>query len=81
MSPGKYSKRAALTYRAAFAHRWQRFILDNFESPEQVAVVFGVDASTARKWWEGSHAPSGFVVGYAYELMPNRAAQSLRAAA
>lgn len=78
VSPGKFSaKRAALTYRQHFAACWQRFVIANFESPEHAAMVFGVDASTARKWWEGSHAPSGFAVGYAYALSPEAASAAL----
>lgn len=65
-SSGKYSaKREVLTYRAQFAETWQRFIRENFDSKEHAAAVFGVDASTAAKWWDGLHAPSGFVVGKA----------------
>lgn len=78
MSPGKYSpKRQALTYRQHFAACWSRFIRENFDSPEHAAMIFGVDASTSRKWWEGSHAPSGFAVGYAFALAPLAAAQHL----
>jgi hypothetical protein len=40
-----------------------------------------VDGSTARKWWEGSHAPSGFAVGMAFEAMPDEAHRTLRVAA
>ena len=77
-SPGKFSaKRAALTYRQHFAACWSGFIRDNFESSEHAAVVFGVDASTARKWWEGKHAPAGFAVGYAYAERPEAAAHHL----
>lgn len=70
-----------LSYRHFFALRWSRFINDNFHSPEQVAMVFGVDGSTARKWFDGSHAPSGFAVGYAYEHFPQAAQSALQAAA
>jgi hypothetical protein len=81
MSPGKFSpKRDALTYRQFFAARWSAFIRDNFDSPEHAAVVFGVDGSTARKWWESSHAPSGFAVAMAYDRYPEIAARTLRGA-
>lgn len=80
-SPGKNSpKRQALTYRQHFTANWQRFLHENFDSAEHVAMVFGVDGSTARKWWEGLHAPSGFVVGYAYTLAPEAAARALQGA-
>jgi hypothetical protein len=82
MSPGigagkRAGKRAASSYRAHFAVCWMRFIQDNFESPEHAAHVFGVDGSTARKWWQGDHAPAGFAVGYAYALHPDAAARAL----
>ena len=81
-SPGKFSAKAqAISYRAHFAHRWSVFIRENFDSPEHAAMAFGVDGSTARKWWEGSHAPSGFAVGMAFEAMPDEAHRTLRVAA
>ncbi|MGY9047703.1 MAG: hypothetical protein ACKVKF_11715 [Rhodobacterales bacterium] len=79
MSYGKFSaKRAALSYRQVFAERWSCFIRTNFDSPEHAAMVFGVDGSTARKWFEGSHAPSGFAVAMAYEEFPEAAKLGLR---
>ncbi|MWP39870.1 hypothetical protein D1122_21280 [Cereibacter sphaeroides] len=79
-SPGKSSaKREAMTYRAFFAARWSRFVRENFDSPEHAAMTFGVDGSTARKWWDGSHSPSGFVVGLAYQNFPAEAATTLQA--
>lgn len=77
MSPGKSSKRQALTYRHQFAAAWSQFVRESFDSPEHAAFVFGVDGSTARKWWEGSHAPSGFAVGYAFSLAPAAASRFL----
>lgn len=78
MSPGKFShKRQALTYRQHFAACWSQFVREHFDSPEHAAMVFGVDASTSRKWWEGSHAPSGFAVGYAYMIDAAAAAKHL----
>lgn len=78
----KFSQRhKVLTYRQQFAARWSNFIRANFESPEEAAMVFGVDGSTAKKWWVGSHAPSGFAVGYAYEHFLDQALDQLKAAA
>lgn len=78
-SDGKYSaKKSAYTYRQFFAARWSNFIRDNFDSPEHAAMVFGVDGSTARKWFEGDHAPSGFVVGMAFAFLPEQARAELR---
>ncbi len=76
---GKFSQRhKVLTYRQQFAARWSDFIRANFESPEEAAMVFGVDGSTAKKWWVGSHAPSGFAVGYAYAQFPKQATVQLK---
>ncbi len=80
-SSGKFSrKREKLTYRQFFAARWGEFVRNNFDSPEHAAHVFGVDGSTARKWFADDHAPSGFVVGMAYDQYPDQAAQFLRSA-
>jgi hypothetical protein len=80
-SSGKFSgKQAATSYRAHFAERWGQFMRANFDSPEHAAMVFGVDGSTARKWWEGSHAPSGFAVAMAYEGMAEAATRALGSA-
>jgi hypothetical protein len=80
-SPGKVNgKHAKLNYRQFFAARWGAFIRANFDSPEHAAHVFGVDGSTSRKWWQDDHAPSGFVVGLAYDEYPDEAAIHLRRA-
>lgn len=82
MSLGTFSqKHEALTYRAFFAAKWGEFIRSNFASDDQVVSVFQVEISTARKWREGQHAPSGFAVGYAYQHFPEQAANALRGAA
>jgi len=66
MSSGKFSdRREVQTYRQHFAQVWQRFVLQNFDSPAHAAHVFQVDASTAEKWFKGLNAPSGWVVGKA----------------
>jgi hypothetical protein len=79
MSPRKFSSRnRVLTYREHFAQRWQGFLHAEFASPEEAAAVFGVDGTTAKKWWAGSHAPSGFVVGFAVVEFPDRAVPMLR---
>ena len=78
-SAGKYSaKKSAFAYRQFFAARWANFIRENFDSPEHAAMVFGVDGSTARKWFDGNHAPSGFVVGMAFDFLPDAARAELR---
>lgn len=80
-SSGKFSAKArAMNYRAHFAHRWSVFIRENFDSPEHAAMAFGVDGSTARKWWESSHAPSGYAVAMAYDEYPVAASEILSGA-
>lgn len=79
MSPRKFSeRREALTYREHFAQKWCAFLHAEFASPEEAAACFAVDGTTAKKWWAGSHAPSGFVVGYAYARFPTAVAEMLR---
>lgn len=79
MSAGKYSaKSSAMTYRQLFAARWSEMIREHFDSPEHAAMVFGVDGSTSRKWWNGEHAPAGFAVGYAHAILPPHVTESLR---
>lgn len=71
-------KRATLSYRQQFAERWAAFLHRHFDSPEEAAVFFGCDGSTARKQWQGLHAPSAYMVAMAYEDMGEGAAQCLR---
>lgn len=78
MFSGKFSAKArARTYRQEFGEKWGRLIREHFDSPEHAAMVFGVDGSTAIKWWAGSHAPSGFAVGLAFMHCPDAARQAL----
>lgn len=66
MSPRKFSDKSdVLSYRQYFALVWRDYIRENFESPAHVAHVFKVDPTTSEKWWAGSHAPQGWVVGRA----------------
>lgn len=66
MSSRKFSERRdVLSYRQTFAAVWQRFIVENFDSPAHAAHVFQVDPTTAENWFEGKNAPQGWVVGKA----------------
>lgn len=79
MSSGKFSgKTAKRDYRKSFPAKWQQFMLAEFESPAHAAFEFGCDPSTAEGWFEGSHAPSGPFVGYAYSRWPERVAAFLQ---
>lgn len=78
MSAGRFSRRRELlSYRATFAAEWAKYLRARYDSPEEVAVAFAVEASTARKWMEGSHAPSGFAVALAFILSPDLATSLL----
>lgn len=82
MSAGIYSfKKAARDFKIKFAECWRDFLHVNFDSKEHVALVFGVDGSTAAKWWDGLHAPSGSAVAYAFRIMPQQATVHLAEAA
>jgi hypothetical protein len=79
MSPRKFSaKTAKREYRRSFPAKWQQFMISEFESPAHAAFEFGCDPSTAEGWFEGSHAPSGPFVGYAYSRWPERVAAFLQ---
>ena len=65
MSSGKNSRREVISYRQHFAEVWQRFVLQDFDSPAHAAHVFQVDASTKDNWFRGLNAPSGWVIGKA----------------
>ena len=66
MSSRKFSERhAVLSYRQTFAKVWQRFIVQNFDSPAHAAHVFQVDPTTSQNWFEGKNAPQGWVVARA----------------
>lgn len=81
MSPGRYSRAEAMTYRRFLAARWAAFLAAHFQGEAHVAHVFGVDPKTARNWLAGDNAPSGFAVAYAYARWPVEAAAALREAA
>lgn len=73
-SSGKISqRREVLSYRQTFALVWQRFIVENFDSPAHAAHVFQVDPTTAENWFEGKNAPQGWVVGKAIANPQTRA--------
>lgn len=76
---GRGVRRAALSFRAEFAGVWAEMLREVFDSPEAAAVAFGVDGTTARKWWEGLHAPSGAVVAMAFVRFPEAAQRLARA--
>ncbi|ARO14417.1 hypothetical protein BVG79_01071 [Ketogulonicigenium robustum] len=68
MSPRKISARThkleVLSYRQHFNAVWQRIMTENFETPAEAAVFFGVDPSTAENWFDGRNAPQGWGVGW-----------------
>lgn len=52
-------------FRAFFAERWSQFLHENYDSPEEVSVAYGVRFQTALNWWQGLNRPSGDVVASA----------------
>lgn len=77
-SPKFSARQDKREYRRSFASKWQQFMLNEFESPAHAAFEFGCDPGTAEGWFEGSHAPSGPFVGYAYSRWPERVSNYLR---
>lgn len=72
----KFPDRAEVqSFRRVFCEVWQEFIHAEFESHVEVALYFKVDPTTAEKWWAGSHAPQGWVIGRA--LMDDSLQESL----
>lgn len=74
LSCGKRRSRALqASWQIFFAERWAEFLRENFHTPEQIAVAFGVTAQTARNWLDGTAAPRGHAVALAFtdpELAP-----------
>ncbi len=74
---GRSFRRLVLRFRGEFAQRFSAFLDEGFASHEEIAIAFGVDVSTARKWASGLHQPLGFAVGLAFTLRPALAAKWL----
>lgn len=78
MSSGEFpDPRATRAYRRQFIDLWMGFLRTNYTSTAHVAVVFAVDESTARSWWNGITAPSGFAVALAFRDRPVEATSAL----
>lgn len=72
-----FDPRHSKSFRAFFAHRWSVFLRENYRSPEEVSVAFGVRYQTALNWWQGDNAPSGFAVAMAFHKHPEGAQKAL----
>ncbi len=59
------------SFRAGFAKRWSTFLRNNYNTPEEVAVNYGVRFQTALNWWDAANRPSGDVVALAFTQKPN----------
>lgn len=57
---------AVRSYKAFFSMRFGEFLRENFASPEQIAITFGVTARQAQNWLDGTSAPRGHVVARAF---------------
>lgn len=86
MSYGRFSfseilgagfRRLVGRFRSEFATRFAAFLNEGFSCHEEMAIAFGVNVSTARKWASGDHAPSGYAVGIAFSLRPALASKWL----
>lgn len=67
----------ARAVRRSFPDRWSSFLRECFGNPSRVAEWCAVDESTARSWWHGRTAPSGYVVALAFATRPDSAVQWL----
>ena len=57
---------SAMSYQTFFAKRFAKFLRENFTSPEQIALCFGVTARQAQNWLDEVSAPRGHVVARAF---------------
>lgn len=57
-------------FRRRFAEYWSVFLQKQYDSPEHVAVAFGVRFQTALNWWQGANRPTGDVVALAFLRHP-----------
>jgi len=71
------SQSAVYAARKSFAGAWSGLLHDAFPSAMAVARAFSVDPATARDWWHGRGAPSGYAVAIAFRSMPALAARWL----
>jgi hypothetical protein len=55
-------------FRRNFAEVRKAFLRENYRSPEEVAVVYGVRFQSANNWWNGDNAASGAFVAMDFEL-------------
>jgi hypothetical protein len=61
-------------WRRNFAEVRAKFLRENYRSPEEVAVVYGVRFQSAMNWWQGNNAASGAFVAEDFRLHPESAA-------
>ncbi|MFB9222705.1 hypothetical protein [Paracoccus cavernae] len=57
-----------------FRRRWSMLLISNFGSRELCAVHFGVTFQTSCNWFDGLCTPTGDVVDFAAQSLPNYAA-------
>ena len=78
MSSGKFpDPREIYAFRRGFMDLWMGYRRANYTSTVHVALCFSVDESTARSWWNGITAPSGFAVAIAFRNDPVNATRFL----
>ena len=54
-----------------FRRRWSMLLMSNFRNRELCAVHFGVTYQTSCNWIDGLCTPTGDVVDYAAQSLPN----------
>lgn len=54
-----------------FRRRWSLLLISNFASREICAVHFGVTFQTSCNWFDGLCTPTGDVVDFAAQSLPN----------
>jgi hypothetical protein len=55
-----------VSYQILFAKKFAGFLRENFNSPEHIAICFGVTARQAQNWLDEVSAPRGHVVARAF---------------
>lgn len=72
------SHRQVLALRKGFASAWAALLREAFPTASAVADAYCVDSKTARDWWHGRTAPSGFAVALTFQSIPDLAARYLK---
>lgn len=61
------------SFQEFFKKRWAEFLKENFRTPEQIGVAFGVTSVTAQNWLDEVTSPRGHCVAQAFREFPSQA--------